>query len=522
MEKVEWGDVQGLVLSGYPTLQYSAYVLWRFLPGPPAAAKVWLGDLSDRLMRSGTLDKEEDAARHSPAASPTNLRAMKKRTASEKKNAASEVAAINLALTVHGLNHLGISSRERAHFSSEFLEGMAPKPDSQAGLRRSNLLGDIAQNSPRLWNWGGWRADAQIDGVLLLYAATAEALNALVARETQAMRHVAEPIEGKPPLAADALQLRGRMYCDRKEHFGFTDGISQPIIEGTAAAAKLKRDRPKEARIAVVMPGEIVLGYRNERGAKVTFSNGSAPSAPGSAAERTTPRDLGRNGTYLVFRQLEQNVQAFNAFVAQTAKRLHGKFDPQTAEWVASRLIGRWRNGEPLVEPSTDAPRGANPRNDFLYHFEDRFGLSCPIGAHIRRANPRDTIGPDPDTALRLSKMHRIIRRGRTYGEQLPTGAQGASQHGEDKPRGMLFICLNADIAGQFELIQHSWLNNAHFGGLYAGADPLSHFQCNGGVMTVQQRPHNLHLDGLKPFVTVRGGAYFFMPGIKALRSLAQ
>ena len=514
MEKVEWGDVQGLVLSGYRELEYSAYVLWRFVPGQTASAKVWLRDLSSRLMRSGALDKDEEGpAGNLLTPPPTNIKSIKGRKA-------GEVSAINMALTVHGLDYLGVSVEERSHFSSEFLEGMAPQPGSQSDPRRCSLLGDVGESSPRFWNWGGWGANAEIDGVLLLYAGTAEALDALVAAETQTMQGAAAPIGAAPPLAPDALDLKGRVYCDLKEHFGFRDGISQPIIDGTAAADKLRRERPKEARISVVMPGEIVLGYPNERGAKVSFADRPSSSAAGAAAKHRPARDIGCNGTYLVFRQLEQNVHAFNDFIAQTAQRVLGKCDPLTEEWVASRLIGRLRNGEPLVEPAGDACRDADPRNDFLYHFEDRLGMACPIGAHIRRANPRDTIGPDPDTALRLSKMHRIIRRGRPYGERVMPGTEGKKQTAESKPRGMLFICLNADIAGQFEMIQHSWLNNAHFGGLYAGADPLSHYQSDGGVMTIQRRPNNLHIEGLKPFVTVRGGAYFFMPGIRALRSL--
>ena len=517
MEKVEWGDVQGLVLSGYPRLKYSAYVVWRFLPGQSASAKVWLRDLTDRLMRSGSVDKEDaDAAHISSPSAPINLRAAKTRSA-------LDAPAINLALTARGLDRLGISSQERAQFSIEFLEGMAPRQTaSQPYPRRCNLLGDTGENSPEFWNWGGWGPNGDVDGVLLLYAATNDALNALVAAETKAMAGAAELCVAEPPLAPDALDFRGRVYCDGKEHFGFRDGISQPIIDGTTAADALKREKVKEARISVVKPGEFVLGYLNERGARASCYVGSDPSALGLKTEREQARQLGRNGTYLVFRQLEQNVQAFDAFVSQTAKRVFGEASSKTREWVASRLMGRLPSGEPLVAASADCDRGSAPRNDFLYHFEDRFGLACPIGAHIRRANPRDMIGPDPDTALRLSKMHRIIRRGRTYGERQLPGAESEANDSGQKPRGMFFICLNADIAGQFELIQHSWLNNTHFSGLYAGTDPLSHFRDPRSVIAIQRRPTNLHIDGLKPFVTVRGGAYFFLPGIKALRALAR
>ena len=312
---------------------------------------------------------------------------------------------------------------------------------------------------------------------------------------------------------ATSIGFRGHFNAHNKEHFGFRDGISQPVIHGTPKAKKLKESNPKEARLAIVQPGEFVLGYLNERKRRVGLSPKQARRA------KPTERELLRNGTYLVFRQLEQDVKAFDDFVSYAAEHLSGGVSPATKTWVAARLLGRWPSGEPLVPPGAGRHADASKRNDFLYQLEDKMGLACPIGAHIRRANPRDTIGPDPDAALRLSKMHRIIRRGRPYRH-----APAADGHEveEKERRGMLFICLNADIAGQFEHIQHTWLNNPHFAGLYAGCDALSHLAVGSGGMTIQRRPVNLQLEHAKPFVRVRGGAYFFLPGISALRSLAQ
>lgn len=226
-----------------------------------------------------------------------------------------------------------------------------------------------------------------------------------------------------------------------------------------------------------------------------------------------------RNGTYLVFRQLEQHVDAFDKFISKTAELIYGTADPDHKESVAARLLGRHRSGVPLIRPSADS-RCADPntRNDFLYYFEDPFGLSCPIGAHIRRANPRDALGQAPDTALRLSKMHRIIRRGRIYGERQTADAETQAQPSD--PRGLHFICLNADIAGQFEMVQHTWLNDTHFNGLDHETDPISHYRVGADTMTFQHRPTNLRIK-IPKLVTVRGGAYFFLPGIRALCSLA-
>jgi deferrochelatase/peroxidase EfeB len=291
-----------------------------------------------------------------------------------------------------------------------------------------------------------------------------------------------------------------------------------------------------------------------------------------------------------VFRQLEQNVPAFRREIRNTARRVFGNTSLKNQQWVAARMMGRKPNGDPLIPQSTHSPKRSNrlaawvaarliahvqnsdpekkkkysrawvdtllnklvalptgrkldssqkKPNDFLYYFEDRFGLRCPIGAHIRRANPRDSLGPDPDTALRLSKMHRIIRRGRPYGKQLPKGPKRKNAQGQDEQRGMLFICLNADIAGQFELIQHSWINNGRFGGLYGETDPIMNYPGEDRLLTIQRRPtsedvdrtkrrptgrrvgQTKRADSLEQFVTVRGGAYLFLPGIRALRFLA-
>jgi Dyp-type peroxidase family len=485
MERIEWEDVQRVVLSGYTCLPYSAYMLWRFQPEMRTEKKEWLADLVRKLT---AVELDDPSSKQQPA--------------------------INLALTASGLRHLGIREPELDSFSLEFLEGMAPKRTRERPIpRRTNILGDLGASSPESWDWGGWKEKSDIEGLLLLFAADETSLQKLIKAEREAMYSIAD---GEP------IVLKGRLYPDMKEHFGYVDGLSQPKIEGRPKRTKNK-DPDKNNRSEIetrseIKPGEFLLGYLNERGARVTNGQG---------------RDVRRNGTYLVFRQLEQDVAAFNAFLSDVAKRI-GEYE----DWVAARLLGRWRNGDPLVAKGPETQAAANSKgadakaadakgpcaeataskNDFLYYYEDRSGLTCPIGAHIRRANPRDSLGPDPETALRLSNMHRIIRRGRPYGKRWEPNAE--KPDGKRVERGMLFIALNADIAGQFEMIQHSWLNNPHFNGLYSGTDPISHFSDGEGI-TIQNRPVNLHINRPAPFVMVRGGAYFFLPGIQALRDLA-
>ena len=509
MEPIEWDDVQGLLLSGYPELKFSAYVVWRFRPDRIGAACRWLADLAGRLMRAAPGHHQ---GAHQADAVCRNIQSLKAVDPCHRH-------AVNLALTADGLRRLRLDEHRLSEFALEFLEGMAPRPSAAAaGARRSNLLGDTGDSAPGLWDWGG---TAGVDGMLLLYAADAPSLQALIDVEVDAMSGACEVVTSAGRDKGRPVIIKGRLYDDMKEHFGFRDGVSQPMI---AHSPKADRDEQRFAaatddtapmpgrrdrRISLVKTGEFVLGYENERRERIRSA--FAGDNPGAC-------DLMRNGTYLVFRQLEQDVAAFDAFAALMAKQLYGVVDRTTTERAAARLIGRNQDGDPLISPSADSPKSP-VRNDFLYSFEDGAGMACPIGSHIRRANPRDVLGPDPDTALRLSKMHRIIRRGRPYGPRRSDDG-GRSSDGSES-RGIAFIALNADIAGQFEMIQNSWLNNPSFGGLQGCTDPIGHVAPAGDTFVVQRRPSNLHVGKPRPFVTVRGGAYFFLPGIKATRAIA-
>jgi Dyp-type peroxidase family len=308
---------------------------------------------------------------------------------------------------------------------------------------------------------------------------------------------------------------------DGKEHFGFKDGISQPIIRFT------KRDYETSApdrALHVVEAGEFILGYQNE--------NGRMPVSPTVSGARDSGnrlgplvrrrrwgrrshldglRDFGRNGTYLVLRQLHQNVQAFEQFLAATAGA-----DPTRQEHLAARIVGRWRNGTPLtLSPDENKQLPDEELNRFGYFSQDRSGYRCPVGAHVRRGNPRDsTTEIDGQThALQRVNFHRLLRRGRLYGPPVPADGARSTDN-----RGLMFLCLNADLRRQFEFVQQTWVNSRKFGDLYDEDDPLVG-RC--GSFTVQRPEGHQRVDGLQRFVTVQGGAYFFMPGIRALQCLA-
>jgi deferrochelatase/peroxidase EfeB len=277
------------------------------------------------------------------------------------------------------------------------------------------------------------------------------------------------------------------------EPFTFADGISQPVVEGMHGPG-----RPADT----IKAGEFVLGYPNEYG----LHTESPATSDG--------HDLGRNGTYLVFRQLAQDVDGFWAFLDASTRRPDGTSDRVAATRLAAKIVGRWPGGAPLVlSPDADDPALAKA-NDFEYHSVDPHGLRCPLGAHIRRANPRDSLPPKPgtDASLDVNKRHRILRRGR---EQA-----GSPANGRANAKGLHFICLNANIARQFEFIQGTWLNNPKFNGFHDDPDPLVSTRPDR-TFRMPGAPVRTRVTGLPAFVRVEAGGYFFLPGIRALRYLA-
>ena len=186
-------------------------------------------------------------------------------------------------------------------------------------------------------------------------------------------------------------------------------------------------------------------------------------------------------------------------------------------EKLAAKVVGRWPNGTPLVA-SPDAPIAdfdpkTDPRtNGFRYAAEDPHGVRCPLGAHIRRTNPRDALGFDG----LLSFRHRIIRRGMPYGAPLPSEAA----EDDHVDRGLIFVCFNASISRQFEGIQAQWLNDGNVFHLGHDSDFLMGDPHGTGKMTVEGDPP-FFLGPQGPFVTTRGGEYLFVPGMKALAALA-
>jgi Dyp-type peroxidase family len=451
---VEVEDVQGLVASAYGHLAQGCFLLLDVVDA--AVARRWLGQIAGTVTTAaGRIEAE----------------------------------SVNVALTPSGLEKLGVPPSALGGFSREFQDGMTERS-------RRRLLGDTGESSPEYWAWGAPDA-ASIDLVLLIYASTPARLAKALARYGD--------LTGTGCHEVHRLDARR----DDREHFGFHDGISQPVIDGL-------RTGPEQDTIKA---GEFVLGYENEFG---QFTH--RPLLDRAAdPERLLPLDvegsgrpdLGRNGTYVVLRTLAQDVSAFWTHLDRQAESSNGYGD---ATALAARMVGRWPNGAPLVlSPDRDDPALANA-NDFAYHEADQAGLRCPIGAHVRRSHPRDSLDPRPgsQSSIAIDRRHRLLRRGRLYGPRLDR-ADALANAGHEE-RGLHFMCLCASVSRQFEFIQHTWVNSPKFAGLYEDPDPL--LGPTGRTFTIQARPTRRRVRDLPAFVQVRGGAYFFLPGIRALRWL--
>jgi len=433
--------------------------------------------------------------------------------------------AIQIALSAEGMRALGVDDAVVAGFASEFVVGMANDAN------RARRLGDVGSNDPSRWQWGA--AERVPHVVVLLYAMPGR------------LAALQQAIEAQCQAGFERIACLATSDLDGIEPFGFTDGISQPLLDWQRTRTARDVERTEYSNLSCL--GEVLLGYPNEYGGytdrPLLDRAAVGPLLP--AAEDAPERaDLGRNGSYLVFRQLRQDVRGFWQFVDRQAGG-----DPAERERIASAMVGRKRDGTPVVGASDEKYEGAGDGGDlnaFTYR-SDPDGVRCPLGAHIRRSNPRNadlppgapglvswakrTLGFDADALahdlVASTRFHRLLRRGREYGPGVsPAEALGGGSSGADT--GLHFICLGANIARQFEFVQNAWAMAVRFDGLPSESDPLLGTRApaadgtpTDGFSMPREGGADERLAGLPQFVTVLGGAYFFLPGIRALRFLA-
>ena len=390
------------------------------------------------------------------------------RTAENPTNAAAD-AWLSVAFSFTGLRALGVPQTSLDSFAPEFRDGMAT---------RAQRLYDTGESAPAHWEAPFGSPDVHV--ALSEFAPDRVRSEALARRAAGLVEEVG------------GITEIFRMECrssDGREAFGFKDNISQPAIEGSSIPSTSSGEPP-------LKPGEFILGYPDE--------TGQTPPPP-------IPDVLGVNGTYLVVRKLHQRVTAFRRYLRTSAT------GPEDEELLAAKIMGRWRSGAPLVlAPERDDPAlGADParNNDFSYTSHDERGFACPPGSHVRRMNPRDAmiIAGNP-------RRHRLVRREAAYGPPLPEDVLDD----DSVDRGILFACVGASLRRQFEFVQEEWVNSGIFIAHSQEKDPLCGANDGTRSFTFPRRPIRRRLVDLPRFVVTRGGEYFFMPGLNALRWLAE
>jgi Dyp-type peroxidase family len=490
--EVDYSDVQGLVRFGYKLMKEASYVLLRVKN--VAAARSWLGTAS-----------VTSAIAVSPPPS----------------------TAMQVAFTAAGLKALGVLDPVLAGFSSEFLAGMTEES-------RSRRLGDVESNAPSQWDWGN---SANVPHLVVMFFAEPGRLEAFMKSST-----------GKAwDEAFELLRCLDTSDLGSIEPFGFADGISQPQIDWTQER-NLAQSQIYYSNLVAL--GEFLLGYRNEYNKYtdrplIEADTASAGLLP--AEDAPEKKDLGRNGTYLVMRHLQQEVRGFWQFISRQVGGNAAEVDK-----LAAAFVGRTRAGDPLAQIQKEAIPGIGTQLDQIHQNQFTFdqdptGSRCPFGAHVRRANPRNadypghptglaqlvaTLGLGPkgfrDDLMSSVRFHRILRRGREYGPGLSPSEALTPALPNDPERGLRFICLNANISRQFEFLQNAWLMNTKFSALNQESDPLLGNRqpipgCRVTDNFTRQKDEGLRcrVSGLPQFVTVRGGAYFFLPSLRAIRYFA-
>jgi Dyp-type peroxidase family len=306
----------------------------------------------------------------------------------------------------------------------------------------------------------------------------------------RALQTARDHYEGLSGISVLLTQDFGAQPGDRNP-LGFKDGISQPPIEGSGVDPLPGQGRPIKA-------GEFILGYPGEAGVPLAMPR---------------PDVLGRNGTFVGFRKYQSLVGTFNRFLHEHAQT------EQERELLAAKLVGRWRSGAPLtLAPDRDDPAlGEDPRrnNDFTYA-NDRRGLQVPLGSHMRRMNPRDT----EMAVLTDVNVHRIIRRGTTYGAPYDPNAMSAED--DETLRGVYFLLISAKAMETIEFLQQEWIDNGNFMGLGEERDPNVGLQEDGATFTIPQQPVRRRIHDIQTFNVLRGGEYFFMPSLSALRWISE
>lgn len=462
---LELDDIQGMIIHGYGKLLETAYILLKVTD--PVKAKSWLAKVYPSI------------------------------TSAQKQEGLNKTS--HLAFTANGLEALGMEDANLKSFPAPFREGMVSE-------YRSRILGDYGQNDPQNWRWGAKDKDLHIS--LILHTETKDQMTALI-QEQKALLEA----EGGIEVLKD---LSSFLRSDHKEPFGFHDGISQPTIKGSG------KPGPENN---IVETGEFLLGYKNEHQryphSPLLEKSQGDQSLLFKDAAGSGKLDVGHNGSFLVFREMEQHVDAFWDSMAKKTLNADGSVNEKAKVKLASQCVGRWPSGASLVNHPDEDPGGSVDNDDFGYAEKDPHGEKCPFGSHMRRNNPRDSHREySPEQSLKITKRHRIVRRGRNYLNPVVEGQQKAEE-------GLMFLCFNANIEMQFEFIQQTWSNNNQMSqtsndvDIIIGVPALNDPFAAKTQFTIQKDVANESVDGWEQFVSIKGGEYFFFPSMSVIKYLA-
>jgi len=441
---------------------FARHVFVRFT-GTPAAVKAWIG---------------------ATAATVTTASAQLEQIIRRESDDHFDGGLVKgLFISARGYEFLGFDTRR---FEGVFRSGMrSQKANVVEGLKGSR------NKDPKP---GTWDPGFQREIHLLVTVADADA-----ARADQAADEIRASLAGVGEVLTiehGTVLRRTNAAGDKEpvEHFGYFDGISNPVF----TRRDLAKELPENAQRRAWDPG-----------------------APLSLVLTDDPltNEADAYGSYLVYRKLGQDFALFESRVAALAAALG-----ITRELAGAMVVGRFKDGTPVLRANAPSP-GPEVLNDFNFE-EDEGGIRCPFHAHIRKANPR---GTTPLTSLESERRRRIVRRGIPYGKPMPGVADGAEVNADPKAlRGLLFMCFQHDIDDQWEFIQRTWVDNVIFpkGILFqqdTGDDPL----IGQDADEAQRWPKAWGNGGAgkKAFnfesaVTLKGGEYFFAPSLPFLRSI--
>jgi Dyp-type peroxidase family len=511
VHELELDQIQGNILSGF-NKDHQMFLFLHFKEGQ--RGRDWLASVQNEIASTGEVEGFNRLFKHLERKRDGELGALKATWA-------------NVAFTLAGLKKLAAEGSNLQGFPKSFTEGMRS---------RAKLLGDVGASTPETWVFN--REGQEIHAVLLVAADSQPDLH----------QHVMRYLSGiflNGGITLVFLQ-EGAVRADQPghEHFGFKDGVSQPGIRGFTPNNNPKDSEQGNPGQDLLWPGEFVIGYETQFGKADPKEPTELNTAPGPVS--TSGPDWTRNGSYLVFRRLRQDVAAFRNQLKDLERQHQRSIDV-----IGAKLVGRYASGCPLeltkdesadpktfpppFDPTAEDPSGRHSEllddlhnNNFEYGGDPQ-GQFVPRAGHIRKAYPRDETSPRKSPCDNLevnentTQRHRLLRRGIPFGTSFrPT--LGAISHPitkerEGTDRGLLFLAYQSDIERQFEFVQACWVNDKDFPQNGDGQDPIIAQSPNGDMKIpgVPKEPASI-----KHFVTTTGGEYFFQPSLRVVKKLAR